>query len=337
VIAGIARQVLEANGRRTPLRWSGLSFSQPVLFLSRMSAVCRGAPSARCKIREVLQTFFARDLTSARPGCNAPDGAGIPPLGTKFGDPSPMSEYIDNQEVSGVPKPRRSHSSPTPRTGESPASGRKEDLAEAGTDDSAKAAPARFSDIPSSLRGQMHDLVEGRAGMIKYFQRRGIPLDDATMLTHDTLEAVVHQMVHGIEPVRSWRRYSHGIARNLMNQYWRRRSADSRLRFTDDDDMLISLSDAQGLWEDLGGNTDRLPALFEMCIDVLSKYQMQVLGLKFIADLDYSEIGEILGRTEEAVRRCYSDAIRKIRSKPLLMARILITYRRRTIPYDHRN
>ncbi|WP_079000594.1 sigma factor-like helix-turn-helix DNA-binding protein [Streptomyces sp. AS58] len=94
---------------------------------------------------------------------------------------------------------------------------------------------------------------------------------------------------------------------------------------------------AQGLWQGLGGDTDRLPALFEMCIDVLSKYQMQVLSLKFIADLDYAEIAEILGKSEEAVRRSSSDALRKIRSKPVLMARILITYRRRTAPYEHRN
>lgn len=248
-----------------------------------------------------------------------------------------MSDFIENQEVSGVPKPRRSQSSPTPGAGENPASAHVEDLDEASADDSATAAPVRFSDIPASLRGQMDDLVEGRSGLVRYFRRRGIPLDDATTLTHDTLEAIVQQMVHGAAPEQSWRRYSYGIARNLMKQYWRKRSADSRLRFTDDDDMLISLSDAQGLWEDLGGNTDRLPALFQMCIDVLSKYQMQVLCLKFISDLDYSDIGEILGKAEEAVRRCYSDAIRKIRSKPLLVARILITYRRRTIPYDHRN
>lgn len=157
--------------------------------------------------------------------------------------------------------------------------------------------------------------------MIRFFRRRGIPLDDATALTHDTLEAVVQQMVHGTAPEQSWRRYSYGIARNLMKQYWRRRSADSRLSFTDDDDMLISLSDAQVLWEDLGGNTDSLPAPFHMCIDVLSKYQMQVLCLRFISDLDYADIGEILGKTEAAVRRCYSDALENIRSKPLLVTR----------------
>ncbi|MFD5670466.1 sigma-70 family RNA polymerase sigma factor [Streptomyces anthocyanicus] len=248
-----------------------------------------------------------------------------------------MSEYIDNQEVGGVPKPRRSQSSPAPSTGENPAVAGKEDLAQDPAGDSAKPAPVRFSDIPPSLQGQMRDLVEGRARMVKYFHRRGIPLDDATMLAHDTLEAVVHQMVHGTEPERSWRRYAYGIARNLKNQYWRGHYADSRLSFTDDDDLLASLAEAQGLWEDLGGDIDRLPALFEMCIDVLSKYQMQVLSLKFIADLDYAEIGETLGKTEEAVRRAYSDALRKIRSKPVLMTRILIAYRRRTTRDNHRN
>ncbi|MGA5605123.1 sigma-70 family RNA polymerase sigma factor [Streptomyces griseoincarnatus] len=246
-----------------------------------------------------------------------------------------MSEYIDNQEVGGVPKPRRSHSSPAPSASENPTLAGKEDLAQAVAGASAKPTPARFSDIPPSLQGQMRDLVEGRAGMVKFFHRRGIPLDDATMLVHDTLEAVVRQMVHGTEPEQSWRRYAYGIARNLKNQYWREHYADSRLSFTDDDELLASLAEAQGLWEDLGGDIGRLPALFEMCIDVLSKYQMQVLSLKFIADLDYSDIGEVLGKSEEAVRRAYSDALRKIRSKPVLMARILFTYRRRTTHDNH--
>lgn len=246
-----------------------------------------------------------------------------------------MSEHIGDQEVGGVPRPRRSHA-PRPVQDDPAADRRMGPLGVQPGVDTAAGDAVRFSDIPKALRHEMHALVEEREKLAAYFRRRGVGTDDALMLAHDSIVEAVKHMVRGTEPNKGWRTYTYGIAHNLLSQHWYQRGRD-RLLFTDSDEDLVLACDARAVWQDLDGDLDNLPALFTMCIGVLSKYQLKVLYLQFVADMDYREIAPLLGKTEEAVRQCHSDALKKIRSKRGLMTRIKLTYRRRITPYDPDN
>ncbi len=61
----------------------------------------------------------------------------------------------------------------------------------------------------------------------------------------------------------------------------------------------------------------------EKLLSVLSPLQKEALYLRYMQDLDYAEISEMMGKTEVSVRKLVSQAIRKIRKENKLLPMIV--------------
>ncbi|MET7714821.1 RNA polymerase sigma factor [Streptomyces sp. NPDC005407] len=252
-----------------------------------------------------------------------------------------MSEHIENQEVDGVPMPRRSQASDRTQIANGtflPASSKEVDgpLASVeAVDGIPTGGVLPYLDLLKSVRGQLDALIQERGRLVRFIKGRGVDQDSAEDLANDTYLIVIKSMARGVVPELAWRQYMYGIANKKIIGHWREQIKHRR-HLVYDDDALTDLAAAEITWEDMGGGT-ALPRLFELCIGVLSKYQAQVLYLRNVVVMEYDEIAGQLERSEDAVRRCHSDALHKIRSKLWLMARIRFLYRRRSVPYAPEN
>ncbi|SEA14510.1 RNA polymerase sigma factor, sigma-70 family [Porphyromonadaceae bacterium KH3R12] len=61
----------------------------------------------------------------------------------------------------------------------------------------------------------------------------------------------------------------------------------------------------------------------EKLLSVLSPLQKEALYLRYMQDLDYAEISEMMGKTEVSVRKLVSQAIRKIRKENKVLPMIV--------------
>ncbi len=95
-----------------------------------------------------------------------------------------------------------------------------------------------------------------------------------------------------------------GIADHLASRYWRQRKAEELpptrepVEETDPEELAIGRLESARLWD---------------CVDALSAEHRQVLLLRIVAGLSAREVGEIMNRTEEAVRSLQIRALAALR------------------------
>jgi len=95
-----------------------------------------------------------------------------------------------------------------------------------------------------------------------------------------------------------------GIADHLASRHWRQRRMEEQVRILqpveekDPEELTIGRLDSALLWE---------------CMNALSPEHRQVLLLRIVAGLSAREVGEVMNRTEEAVRSLQLRALAALR------------------------
>lgn len=96
-----------------------------------------------------------------------------------------------------------------------------------------------------------------------------------------------------------------GVADHLASRHWRRRKVEERIvapaaaEEQDPEELAIGRLESAMLWE---------------CVNALSPEHRQVLLLRVVAGLRAREVGEIMNRTEEAVRSLQLRALAALRA-----------------------
>lgn len=127
----------------------------------------------------------------------------------------------------------------------------------------------------------------------------------AEELTAEVFAVALASLQKGTQPrqVGSW---LIGVADHLASRYWRQRKAQDppvvahrpAAEETDPEELAIGRLESGRLWD---------------CVDALSPEHRQVLLLRIVAGLSAREVGEIMNRTEEAVRSLQLRALAALR------------------------
>lgn len=126
----------------------------------------------------------------------------------------------------------------------------------------------------------------------------------AEELTAEVFAVALAAMRKGTQPrqVGSW---LVGVADHLASRHWRRRKVEERNAPTevveeqDPEELAIGRMESAALWD---------------CMNALSPEHRQVLLLRVVAGLRAKEVGEIMNRTEEAVRSLQLRALSALRA-----------------------
>ncbi len=124
----------------------------------------------------------------------------------------------------------------------------------------------------------------------------------AEELAAEVFATALSSFQKGMQPrqVGSW---LVGIADHLASRYWRERRAEERpaapgAAEADPEELAIGRLESERLWR---------------CVDALSPEHQQVLLLRIVAGLSACEVGDIMNRTEEAVRSLQFRALTALR------------------------
>ena len=125
----------------------------------------------------------------------------------------------------------------------------------------------------------------------------------AEELTAEVFAIALAALSKGTQPLQigSW---LVGVANHLASRYWRRRKVEERaatqpmVEEQDPEELAIGRIESATLWE---------------CVNALSPEHRQVLLLRVVAGLRAREVGEIMNRTEEAVRSLQLRALAVLR------------------------
>jgi RNA polymerase sigma-70 factor, ECF subfamily len=125
----------------------------------------------------------------------------------------------------------------------------------------------------------------------------------AEELTAEVFAIALAAMRKGTQPrqIGSW---LVGVADHLASRYWRRRKVEERnpppaaAEEQDPEELAIGRIESAALWD---------------CVNALSPEHRQVLLLRVVAGLRAREVGEIMNRTEEAVRSLQLRALTALR------------------------
>jgi RNA polymerase sigma factor (sigma-70 family) len=104
--------------------------------------------------------------------------------------------------------------------------------------------------------------------------------------------------------------YLYTIARNSIIDFYRKKHAVSLQDF---DDYIQMIADKTILNpEQEGVRSDNKTYIYQL-LDHLSQSEKDVVIMKCLQELSYSEIAEILGKSEEAIRQIQSRALKKLK------------------------
>ena len=125
----------------------------------------------------------------------------------------------------------------------------------------------------------------------------------AEELTAEVFAIALAALRKGTQPrqIGSW---LVGVADHLASRYWRRRKVEERnpppavAEEQDPEELAIGRLESAALWD---------------CVNALSPEHRQVLLLRVVAGLRAREVGEIMNRTEEAVRSLQLRALTALR------------------------
>jgi len=126
----------------------------------------------------------------------------------------------------------------------------------------------------------------------------------AEELTAEVFAIALAALRKGTQPrqIGSW---LIGVADHLASRHWRRRKVEERnppqsvAEEEDPEELAIGRLESAALWD---------------CVNALSPEHRQVLLLRVVAGLRAREVGDIMNRTEEAVRSLQLRALSALRS-----------------------
>jgi len=100
----------------------------------------------------------------------------------------------------------------------------------------------------------------------------------------------------------------YAIARNLVIDYWRQKDRGQNVAL---DDVAHILRDDSDLFED-NASKDEIARLLR-CVDKLPEDQREVVILRYVDDLPYSEIARVIGKNTVAARVAAHRAVRSLK------------------------
>lgn len=150
--------------------------------------------------------------------------------------------------------------------------------------------------------GDMYDMHYTR--VFRFLVGRLRNAHAAEELAADVFVIALASFRRGMQPrcVGSW---LVGVADHLVSRYWRRRRVEERA-------APLALAEEQDPEELAIGRIES--AMLWACVNSLSPEHRQVLLLRVVAGLRAREVGEIMNRTDEAVRSLQLRALTALRS-----------------------
>ena len=100
----------------------------------------------------------------------------------------------------------------------------------------------------------------------------------------------------------------YAIARNLVIDYWRQKDRGQNVAL---DDVAHILQDGSDLFEDKASK-DEIARLLR-CVDKLPESQREVVLLRYVDDLSYSEIGRVIGKNTVTARVAAHRAVKSLK------------------------
>ena len=108
--------------------------------------------------------------------------------------------------------------------------------------------------------------------------------------------------------IKNYRAFIFSIARNLIIDYWRRKDKTATI---DLEEVAFALEDAGNLHEETSIKHETLE-LMEF-INQLPEHQKEILLLRYVEDLPFSEIAKIIGKSAVSARVEAHRAVKKIK------------------------
>lgn len=151
--------------------------------------------------------------------------------------------------------------------------------------------------------------------LLRFFARRTVDSQVALDLVSETFaQAIASRNTFRGDSHEDGRRWLFGIARNLMNNYFRRgyveQKAMQQLRFEPVD---VGKDDA-ALIEELA-QIEELRAAVERALDTLKPKYREAVQSRILEQKDYPEVAASLGISEDAARARVSRGLKKLKTE----------------------
>jgi len=116
------------------------------------------------------------------------------------------------------------------------------------------------------------------------------------------------RQIQGGVAIKNDRALLYTIARNSVIDHWRQKDRGQNVAL---DDVAHILRDDSDLFEDKASK-DEIARLLR-CVDRLPESQREIIILRYVDDLSYSEIGRIIGKNTVAARVAAHRAVRSLK------------------------
>ena len=131
--------------------------------------------------------------------------------------------------------------------------------------------------------------------------------DIAWDITQECFLKMWRQIQSGVA-VKNSNALLYAIARNLVIDYWRQKDHRQNVAL---DDVAHILRDDSDLFEDTASK-DEIARLLR-CVDKLPESQREIVILRYVDDLSYSEIGRVIGKNAVASRVAAHRAVKSLK------------------------
>ena len=116
------------------------------------------------------------------------------------------------------------------------------------------------------------------------------------------------RQIQGGAAIKNDRALLYTIARNSVIDHWRQKGRGQNVAL---DDVAHILRDDSDLFEDKASQ-DEIARLLR-CVDKLPESQREIVLLRYVDDLSYSEIGRVIGKNTVAARVAAHRAVRSLK------------------------
>lgn len=133
----------------------------------------------------------------------------------------------------------------------------------------------------------------------------------------DAVQDVFLKVFFDKPPLQSVSHFKYFIFKSLKNRLYDLFKSKSFSKTTDIGGEVLNFSIKTTVLDEIIEDEDRVivQQKIEKLLSVLSPLQKEALYLRYMQDLDYTEISELMGKTEVSVRKLVSQGIHKIREE----------------------
>lgn len=176
---------------------------------------------------------------------------------------------------------------------------------------------------PDSLSHIFIKYLEGDEDAFSYFYKffigdlysygRSLGADDSNVM--DAVQDVFIKVYHERPNLKSVEHFKYFLLRSLKNRLYDLFKSKSFSTTDDIDENAMSFSVKTTVLDEIIEEEDRIiiEEKIERLLSVLSPLQKEALYLRYMQSLEYSEISEMMDRSEVSIRKLVSQAIIKIR------------------------